>query len=72
MIKLQKYRALAKEGKLVKSDPEGEPRNIMDSVAEGLVIEGKQKIAASGKGAIAFDLWEEVKEPKKAATTKKD
>lgn len=66
MKKLQKFKVVLENGKQKSKDKEGVSKNIVDSVADNLVIDSGQllKSAKDSKGVKVIELWEELKTTK--------
>jgi len=61
MKKLQKYRATVKEGLITNKVIIGEPKYVMDSVAEQLVMQSLVKAQSKAKLAM-IDYWEDLED----------
>lgn len=74
MQQIQKFKVVVNNGKVAKEEALTEPRNVVDSVADNLVIDGENtlKMAAEAKKTMTLTLWKEVvKETPKPAPVKK-
>ena len=62
MQKLQKYKVVVSNGAIAKEEALGDPKPIVDSVADNLVIDGEHLLEAAlaNKRAVTLQIWKEV------------